>query len=243
MIAIEHIDLGPLVNCGVTQVDTEHLPWPGATFSQGESASAEQVDASYAALATTLGVRVENIRGVRQVHGGAVVVNPTSSNEEGDAVISGQPGVGVGVKIADCLGILIYDPEKRVVAAVHSGWRGTAQRIIVNTIGVLQQRWGSRVEDLRVAFSPSASGARYQVGADVQTLLPRSCTPDGAAENKWLFDNQHEVLQDLLSAGLNPSQVRLNPACTIQDRRYHSHRRDGATAGRCFAFIGLKNPL
>ena len=94
---------------------------------------------------------------------------------EADGLISDLPGDVIGVKIADCLGILIYDPRQRVIAAVHSGWRGTHQNIVGEAVRTLCEGWGSTPGDLWVGLSPSASGRNYEVGTDVHDVLAPWC--------------------------------------------------------------------
>jgi len=244
MTEVLSIPISSNVTAGVTMVDTSVLPWPGATFSTGTSATEAHVEQSFALLAATLGVPRSAVHGVRQVHGNAVHVvhaDPAVKGaEEADALITDLPGQVIGVKIADCLAVLIHDPDHEVVAAVHSGWRGTVLDVTARTIERLQQGWGSRPDRLLVACSPHASGSRYEVGADVQSQLPEHCTPIPGRPDKWLLDNQGAVVASLLRLGVQPERIRGSEHCTIADPRFHSHRRDRERAGRCFAFIGLR---
>ncbi len=244
MTKVLSIPISNNVTAGVTMVDTSVLPWPGATFSTGASATDAHVEQSFALLAASLGVPRSAVHGVRQVHGNAVHVvhaDPAVKGaEESDALVTNVPGQVIGVKIADCLGVLIYDPDHHVVAAVHSGWRGTVQGVTTRTIERLQQGWGSRPDQLVVACSPHASGRHYEVQADVQSLLPQYCTPVSGVADRWLLDNQAAVVDQLVRAGVRRDRIQTSDRCTIVDPQFHSHRRDGERAGRCFAFIGLR---
>lgn len=226
---------------GTTLVDTTELPWPGASFGVTPSADRDHVERSFHALADTLHIPRGSIRSLRQVHGMAIQSLAHSDPEaEGDALISDRPGEVIGVKIADCCAILIHDPVTRVVAAVHSGWRGTAAGILPATIDRLVHDHGARPGDLRLYFSACASGRNYEVGEDVYRVLSEYCSPLSYNAGKWLFDNHAALRSQAQARGVDPAQITVEEACTIVDQRFHSYRRDGERSGRCFAFIGLR---
>ncbi|MFM8771256.1 MAG: polyphenol oxidase family protein [Candidatus Kapaibacterium sp.] len=229
---------------GMTLVDTYDLPWPGASFSVSESADAAHVERSYEALSIDLGVTRERIATVHQVHGNRCVevasVDDCMSvrSEQADALMTIQRGIVLGVKLADCCGVLLYDPVRRAIAAVHSGWRGTAANIAGTTVRAIEQQYGCDAADVHAWLSPCASGRVYEVGGDVHDALPGYCEP--LSEGKWLFDNHRAIVYQLVGAGLRPDTITVNDACTITDARYHSFRRDRGRSGRMLAFIGMR---
>ena len=85
----------------------------------------------------------------------------------GDALITNQPGLLLAVQVADCLPILLLDPKRRVAAAVHAGWRGTAKRITEKTVGLMRARFGCRPRDLRAVLGPGIHSCCYEVGHEV----------------------------------------------------------------------------
>lgn len=85
----------------------------------------------------------------------------------GDALITKQPGLLLAVKVADCLPILVVDPEQRVVAVAHAGWRGTLARITEKTVGEMRRRFGSMPRHLRAAIGPGIHACCYEVGREV----------------------------------------------------------------------------
>ncbi|MFQ5927676.1 MAG: polyphenol oxidase family protein, partial [Terriglobia bacterium] len=99
-------------------------------------------------------------RGVRREPDGAVKLT-------GDALITTEPGLLLAVQVADCLPILLVDPVRRVVAAVHAGWRGTLARIVEKTVGRMQMRFGSEPRRLVAAIGPGIHGCCYEVGREV----------------------------------------------------------------------------
>ncbi|HXE74474.1 MAG TPA: peptidoglycan editing factor PgeF [Candidatus Xenobia bacterium] len=85
----------------------------------------------------------------------------------GDALITNRPGLLLAVQVADCLPILLADPTRLAVAAVHAGWRGTAKRIAEKTVGVTRLRFGCRPRDLRAILGPGIHVCCYEVGREV----------------------------------------------------------------------------
>jgi YfiH family protein len=127
---------------------------------------------------------------------------------------------------------------RQVIAAIHSGWRGTAAGITVRTLEQFTTRFGSEPEELIAWLSPCASGSIYEVGRDVYALMGGYCEP--LAEGKWLFDNHRAIVDQLLSVGLLRHNITIDDACTISDARFHSFRRDRGRSGRMLAFIGMR---
>ncbi|OFV81947.1 MAG: hypothetical protein A3D93_00660 [Acidobacteria bacterium RIFCSPHIGHO2_12_FULL_67_30] len=85
----------------------------------------------------------------------------------GDALLTDRPGLLLAVQVADCLPILIADPARRVVAAVHAGWRGTLAGIVAKTVGRMRQEFGCRPKRMLAAFGPGIHRCCYEVGREV----------------------------------------------------------------------------
>src|SRR5205807_6118440 len=107
-----------------------------------------------------------------QVHGDAIRTISTEadmgdSDERADALVSDLDGVLIGVKTADCVPVLMGDPVRRAFAAVHAGWRGTAQSIVAKAVARMNEIYGTRPGDLVCAIGPAACSANYEVGTEV----------------------------------------------------------------------------
>ena len=86
---------------------------------------------------------------------------------QGDAAICRRPALLLGIQTADCVPILLADPRRRVVAAVHAGWRGTLARIVTKTLGRMRLEFGTQPEDVLAALGPAIGPCCYEVGPEV----------------------------------------------------------------------------
>jgi YfiH family protein len=178
-----------------------------------------------------------------QVHGTRVLEGkPSWFEEEADAVVGNTPGLLLVVSVADCLPVLFHDPVTGAVGAAHCGWRGTVAGIAAKTLSRLTELYGSRPEDVRVAFGPSISRCNYQVGAEVvkafrQAGFPASIYgPDG--DGKFLLDVAAANSWALREAGILPEHLWQSGLCTYAEpARFYSHRRDKGQTGRHWAVI------
>ena len=107
-----------------------------------------------------------------QVHGDrvAVVTSARTTREElegYDALVTDVPGVAIGARTADCIPVLMYDPVRRVVAAVHSGWKGTVLKIAAKALAVMASKYGTRAADILAVIGPGIGPDSFQVGPEV----------------------------------------------------------------------------
>jgi len=120
-----------------------------------------------------LGAGKMRVVALRQIHSdivhlvGAAKFPQGENAPKGDALITREPGVLLTTQTADCVPILLADTKQRAVAAIHSGWRGTAQRIAEKTLGRMQMEFGTRAQDVIAALGPGIGGCCYEVGHEV----------------------------------------------------------------------------
>ena len=184
----------------------------------------------------------EGIRTAKQIHSD-IVQDATGPLAEGDALISGRPGVIVGVKTADCVPILLVDPSARVVAAIHAGWRGTAECIAAATVRALVTGWKTDPRNLRAAVGPSIGACCYEVGPEVAQRFEIAAQRFGiAAADPVHLDLPGINEMQLRAAGI--SNIWVSGECTFctanrfHSYRFHSYRREREQAGRMLSFIG-----
>jgi len=182
----------------------------------------------------------EGIRTVKQIHSrivlDAALAKPSDS---GDALMSDRAGVAVGVKTADCVPILLVDSTHQVVAAVHAGWRGSAENIVGATVAELAAGWNTRPENLRAAVGPSIGGCCYEVGTEVArrfaTWRPEMRHVEGPVRLDLRAVNEIQ----LRAAGV--SNIWISQECTFcVPGRFYSFRRERGQAGRMISFVGIR---
>src|SRR5208282_1518595 len=185
---------------------------------------------------------------------------------KGDASVTNRPGLLLAVQTADCVPILLVDPKKRAVAAIHAGWRGTLARITQKAVGRMQLEFGSKPAHLLAAIGPSIGPCCYEVAADFVTKFtaqfadatdyfdePRS----GEEPNplQWLnmsppghqpppkgvhLDLRKANRSQLFAAGLRAQNIFVSDLCTAcRTDLFFSYRREGSLSGRLLSVIGI----
>jgi YfiH family protein len=193
-----------------------------------------------ARLEAAAGVEAGGLRFVKQVHGARVVsAGEATADTEADAIWTDVAGTAVGVRTADCLPILIEDPQGRV-AAVHAGWRGVLSEIVARTIEQLVER-GARVGDLRVAIGPCIQRCCFEVDGDLPSRFEAAFGKDVIVSEpsspKPHLDLPLAVRKTLDRLGVPGGHVVALPHCTQCDARFFSHRREHGITGRHLSFI------
>jgi len=171
---------------------------------------------------------------LKQVHSPDCVVagGRTGCLGEGDALLENTPGRLVAVRTADCIPLLMADPEHRAVAAVHAGWRGTAQRIAEAAMVRMAREFGTRPEALHVAIGPGIGPCCYEVGPEVAAEL-------GAGRERTRVDLAAINAAQLRAAGVEHIYTAgLCTRCLGED--FYSFRREGEKAGRMYSAVGVK---
>jgi YfiH family protein len=201
-------------------------------------------------LADAFSVARSDIVFVSQVHGRTVLhVEPGQApvGMEADAIVSTAPGRVVAVRVADCVPILLADPSRRVVAAVHAGWRGTCAGVAQETVRAIEAL-GIPPANLVCALGPSIGPCCYDVDERVRTSF-LAATPDSAAwftesgERRWLLDLWRANVEQLESAGVPPSSISVAGICTKHNlATCFSYRAEGPGGGRMVAAIQLQEP-
>jgi len=171
-----------------------------------------------------------------------VASSPWNDPPEADAAVTASPGLLLGIQTADCLPVLLVDPERRAVAAVHAGWRGTVQRVAREAVHALEAQ-GSRASDLVAALGPGIGACCYEVGDDVRDAFGPAGAPFFRTTPKGTLhlDVRAANVRQLEEAGVRSESIYHVPECTYcLPGAYHSYRRDGKGAGRMISFVGFR---
>ena len=167
--------------------------------------------------------------------------------KETDGLISTRDDVVLMTFYADCVPLMFYDPEKRIVASVHSGWRGTSNLIAQEAVALMNQL-GAKSENLYAGIGPSAGKCCYEVDQTVFNAFEVNfkesafdCFGDQKPNGRYMLDLKLANKLALNKVGIPLSHIELNEYCTIcSPDLYHSHRRTGYPRGSMSAFIQLK---
>ncbi|MGB3329381.1 MAG: peptidoglycan editing factor PgeF [Thermomicrobiales bacterium] len=247
---------------GIVHGLTYRVPGMGkAEGNIGYSGERDQEDAwaMRRLWAEAIGFDVERMVNVGQVHGTEVIRAYAADVGRGaaprtevigraDALVTDAPNVFLSTMHADCQPILLVDPTRPAVAAVHAGWRGTVADIAGNAVRAMQREFGSDPADLIAYLGPAIGGCCNEVGdevidawkaiaADMGPLVELAITKPGV---KHHFDVPRANSLLLQRAGLVPEHMEVSPICTkCEQDWWFSHRGQGAKAGRQVAFIGI----
>ncbi len=207
------------LNMSVSTGDTKHAAENLKTFCQ------------------EVGIEFKRLATPKQEHGDIVhLLSGEYSSHPGDGIITSEPGWLLGVKVADCVPLLLYDPVTKSYGAVHSGWKGSAQNITAIAVQKMMQELGVKSSDIYAWIGPSAGSESYEVGRDVfEQFNPKYSR--SIAGDKWLFDNKSVVYDQLINSGILPDNIEVSSLDTITNKELHSYRRDGEKSGRMLAAI------
>jgi polyphenol oxidase len=172
----------------------------------------------------------------KQVHSNHVLlVNAAGPQGEGDALITDRPGIGLAIRTADCLPVLIADPKHHAVAAIHAGWRGVVSEIVPATVDAMTREFGSAPEDLVVAIGPGIGPCCFEVGPEVAAQFQLS--------GRTKVDLIATTCRQLGRKGVSGGQISTGQLCTYCDQKlFESYRRDKEKAGRMVSMIVQAGP-
>lgn len=196
-------------------------------------------------MARVFGTDDEKIFTVSQVHSdrlviidGPDVLPEEIKTQEADGIITDVKGISIGILTADCVPVLLFDREKKVAAAVHAGWKGTASKISARAVKIMIERYGSRPQDIIAAIGPAIGPCCYEVGEEVCAALGRK---EGVAVqhgNKWHADLPKANMLQLQDAGV--VNIDLSGICTsCRTGLFFSHRKEAGKTGRQLSLISI----
>ena len=228
-------------------------PYNSLNFGINTLDSHNSVMGNRSILARAFGTRVERVVTVTQTHGTDLLVidapNPDYAHFqklECDGIVTNQPGVMIGVCVADCVPVLLLDPDKKVVAALHAGWKGTAGEIARKGVAALTSFFGSDPAVIRAAIGPGIGPCCYEVDGPVRDEFTRhsvgwdECATETGA-GRWRLDLSRVNFRQLLQEGLLRENIESTDLCVSCNKSsFFSYRRDKGETGRQMGFIMLR---
>jgi YfiH family protein len=158
-----------------------------------------------------------------------------------DALITNKKGIVLTILTADCVPVLMLDPQKEVVAAVHAGWKGTKAGIVSKTVKKMQERYGCDPKDIIAGIAPSIGRCCYEVGEDVAEGffdIPKGFDKAG---DKYMLDLPLLNKQQLLDIGIKEENIEMSGVCTACEvEKFFSYRKEQGCSGRFMSMIGLQ---
>jgi polyphenol oxidase len=189
---------------------------------------------------------LEEVGCLNQIHSD-IVHDHSGEVLQGDALITHRENIGIGVFTADCVPIILYDKSKNVIAAVHSGWKGTFDRICEKTIKKMMSDYGSEAGDIVVYIGPHIGSCCYEVSKELIDSFHSSFDLQAAeiaeeAESQHL-NLQRYIIKQCINFGINNNNIFTMDICTFccEQHEMYSYRKDNKKAGRMFSMVYLQD--
>ena len=172
-----------------------------------------------------------------------LVLDSDLSPRIADAVITSNKGILLGIQVADCVPVLLYDVKRNVIGVVHAGWRGTAASILKKTIETMRERFSSFPIDIKIAIGPSIRWCCYHVGYDVLESVEKATGIGEYHINRggaYCLDLASANKYQAVSAGVPKENIWVSDECTYcHPDKFYSYRFAKGTTGRQGGFIGI----
>lgn len=187
----------------------------------------------------SLGVNKELVSFQAQTHSvNSNFVTEPAFFKDSDALYTNTKNNFLAVAIADCIPVLLYVPEKKVIAAIHSGWKGTLNKITTATIEKLKSEFSINTENIYAYIGPGISIEHFEVGKDVADLFDDEFRVK--RDGKIFIDLKKHNYSQLIKFGVKKDNIEVSEYCTYRDKDlFHSYRRDKEKAGRMLCIIGI----
>ncbi|KMT21421.1 peptidoglycan editing factor PgeF [Clostridium cylindrosporum] len=200
----------------------------------------ENIEENFNIICSSLNMN-KSIAYLNQEHGTKVYVVDKDNYDDivgkkGDAIITSQKNIPIGVFTADCVPILLYDKKQKVAAAIHAGWRGVEGRILTETLNVMKFKFQSCVEDVVCAIGPAIGPCCFEVSRDVADKFTFVFTVDDSI----YVDLLKEVYSEAKDLNILEENIDVLGKCTVcSDSLFHSYRREKGKTGRIGSFIEI----
>lgn len=207
------------------------------------SDKAERIQANQVRFVESLGFTLDQVASSYQVHQDKVLVVHQPGHWGGyDALISNQKGLLLTITVADCTPILIFDPIRKSIAAIHAGWKGTSLSIVEKTIREMIISFNCDPKTCSAWIGACIGKDDYEVDEDVADYFNSPYKSWDRKRDKYLLDLKKANQDQLLKMGLSNDAIEICPISTAaQSDHYFSHRASKGKAGRAWAAIGIQD--
>jgi len=228
-------DYSDIIKHGITErgIDFMHVDYNSETFKNSKNTLAKEINVMERDLFFINQVHDKNIKNV--------VDGSINNIEDYDGLITNSVGKVLCTCYADCVPLLFFDPNKRVVASIHSGWKGTIKLIAQETVIKMKNDYGSNTHDILVGIGPSIGPCCFEVSEDVYEQF-RKKLPIGAFmdDGKYFVDLWNSNIYMLTQIGVKRENIECKGICTsCHSDRFYSYRKGDKESGRFTAFIQI----
>jgi YfiH family protein len=222
-------------------VSSGHLA--SLNLGRREEDRAENLAENKRRVAVAFGIDEGRIYTVSQVHSDRIVIidNPDITSDEisqKQRIITDIKGITIGILTADCVPVLLFDRSRKVVAAVHAGWKGTASNISAKAFEIMMERFESQPQDILAAIGPAIGPCCYEVGEEVVSAFGHQKGVAVQHGKNWHIDLPKANHLQLRDAGV--TDIDISDICTsCRTDLFFSHRKEMGKTGRQLSFISL----
>lgn len=186
--------------------------------------------------------KLQSIGYLNQIHSDRIFAFD-GNVKDGDALITDRTKTAVGVFTADCVPVILVDIKNGVIAAIHSGWKGTKALIVSKTIDRLKENYGSVADEVRVYIGPHIRGCCYEVSKElIEEFTSEEIYSNIKISNNNKLDLEKCILKQLADKGVKKENIITTNICTVCDKQHelYSYRNSKDKQGRMFSFVYLK---
>jgi polyphenol oxidase len=233
---------------GVSEEDYASL---NISFKEGDWES--KVLQNWNRLATAFSIPLDQFLTLNQVHGDDIFVIkpfgdyfPENKTLNYDAIVTTRQNLAICIKTADCVPVFIVDRAKKIIAAVHAGWKSTALEISAKVIRMLCDKYGSYPRDILAAIGPAIGLCCFEVDEEAADIFQNQKDHEaflfpGERPNKWIVDLPEANRRQMINCGIPEANIDVSGLCTsCRQDLFFSHRGSGGITGRQLNFMMIK---
>lgn len=233
---------------GISEGDYDSL---NISFREGDEEG--RVLQNWNRLSRAFAIPIDQFLTLNQVHGDDIFVirsvgdyMPAEGTLNFDAMVTTRRNLAICIKTADCVPVFIVDRAKKIIAAVHAGWKSTALQITAKVVRLLYNQYGSSPADLLAAIGPSIGLCCFELDSgSAESFFGHKDNEaflfPGARPNKWMVDLAEANRRQLMNCGVSESNIDVSGLCTsCRQDLFFSHRGSGGITGRQVSFMMIK---
>ena len=187
-------------------------------------------------ICNKLSIKINNLAIPVQTHSNNVkFINKSGFFENTDGLITDDEKIILSLQTADCLPIFLFDELSSMKGLIHSGWKGTRDKIVEKALSIMIQK-GSNLSNIMIVIGASIHKCCYEIRNDLIPFFDKSCIY--TIGNQKYLSLQEQILMDLSKLNIHIDNIYIDKRCTFEDVSLSSYRREKADAGRMISLLG-----